>query len=115
MKNEPEYYLKDARNTVWGLAFIALMPAVVLVAIVLVGQGGDIKWDAITFGFMAASLALSTFTIFAGVKCGRGEKSGRLMAFVPATLLVLQFPLGTIFSAMVFVKLNKKEFVDLLR
>lgn len=111
----PEYYQQDARNIVRGMAFVAFLPTFMLLVMMLSGTGGKILWDGVTIGIMTYSVVLALFSIVAGILCGKGKKIGRFLAFVPAVLLVLNFPLGTIFSVATLIKINKREFTETLR
>jgi len=115
VEKDIRYYRRDARNIVWGIAFVAFLPTFILMMMISSGLGGrDIKWDAVTSGILTYSIVLTALAIYAGIQCGRGKKRGRTLAFIPSVLLLVNFPLGTIFGIAVLVKLNKKEFVNSL-
>ena len=108
--NGRAFYLKDARNTVWGVGFVGFIPLMIL--LIMMFTGSQIKWDVVTCGLILYSLFLCATAIYAGVLCGRGLKKGRTLAFIPSILLIINFPLGTLFSIGALFKLNKKEFID---
>ncbi len=105
-----EYYLKDARNIVWGVGFIGFLPLFVM--LIMVAAGIQPKWDIVTFSMSGISFFLTSVAIYAGILCRKGLKTGKTLAMIPAVLLLFYFPLGTIFSIATMVKLNKKKFVD---
>ncbi len=103
----------ETRNTVFAMGLIALLPTFVLL-LVVISSPGAVQWRGVTFIMAAYSGTLGALSIFAGVLCGQGQRLGRLLAFVPAALLVLNFPIGTVFSVIAIMKLNRPDFIDSL-
>lgn len=112
MDKPVDYYRKDARNIVWGVAFVALIPAIFV--LVMAFSGSRIKWDVVNVSILAYSATVSILAVIAGIYCGKGKKVGRILAFFPAILFLLNFPLGTIFGIATLVKINKRAFVNSL-
>jgi hypothetical protein len=112
MEKDVDYYRKDARNIVWAVAFVAFLPTFVL--LVMMFSGSDIKWDVVTFGILGYSLVVACLAFVAGIQCAKGKKAGRTLAFIPTVLVLLNFPIGTIFGISALVKLNKAEFLNTL-
>ena len=114
----PEYYRNEARNILWGIAsFGILSTIVVLVALVLGAYRTKLDGKALgaALGVLCYCIIISVSSIIAGIRCGQGKKSGRLLAHIPVILLMPGFPIGTILSILVLEKLNKREFVNSLK
>ena len=68
----------DARNIIYGLAFIAFLPLLILIMMYFLDSG--IKWDGVTFGIIGYFLSLSGLSVYAAVLCGKKKKMGRIIA-----------------------------------
>lgn len=66
-------------------------------------------------GLIGYSLGIALLALVAGMLCARGRSIGRMLAFIPALLLLFNFPLGTLFAIGALIKLNKREFVRSLQ
>lgn len=110
MEKDADFYRRDARNSVWLIAFAAFIPTFVLLFSVVTGEGRMLRWNALTIGLLTYSLTLTVLAIVAGALCGRGKKIGRTLAFIPSILLLVNVPLGTCIAIFVLMKLNSREF-----
>lgn len=110
MTKDAAYYRQDARNSVWAMAFVAFIPTFVVSFSLASGEGRWLRWNALTIGLLAYSLALSVLAIVAGTLCGMGRKIGRSLAFIPCILLLVNVPFGTLVAIFVLTKLNGREF-----
>ncbi|MEK7400598.1 MAG: hypothetical protein AAB116_26945 [Candidatus Poribacteria bacterium] len=114
MEKDAQFYRKDARNILILVGFIAFLPTLAFLIIKYSDSASSIKWDAVTFGIIFYSIIVATLAFYAAIKCGSGKKIGRNLAFIPSILILLNFPLGTIFGIAALVKINKKKFIELL-
>lgn len=74
MEKDADFYRRDARNSVWLIAFAAFIPTFVLLFSVVTGEGRMLRWNALTIGLLTYSLTLTVLAIVAGALCGRGKK-----------------------------------------
>ncbi len=114
MDKGPEYFQKDARNMMWGVAFVGFIPTFVLL-VMMISDGSGIKWDVVTFSFLGYSLVLAALAVFAGILCGQGKATGRLLGIVCSIIVLFNFPIGTIFGVAALVKINKHDFTSALK
>ncbi len=106
-----EYYLNDARNMVWGCAFLYILPFAVMGILHLFGAYDMSGMDGVAIGIISFLATLSSVTFWAGWLCGKGKKLGRILGYVFVVPMLPQFPIGTAFSVGAIMKLSKVDFI----
>ena len=105
---------QDLRNWVWAIAFIAFLPTFVF----LFSYFSDpihVQISAISIAILSYSILLSLLALVSGFLIGCGRMLGVKLAYIPALLLLVNFPLGTIFSVLLLRKLNSATLIAALK
>ena len=105
------YYRKDLRNVMFLMGFVAFLPSLMLLFMILSGEIAWISWDAITFAILGFSLSISALSFVSALLCGAGKRLGRSIAYIPTILFLIQFPIGTMIGVFVLRKLNSQSHI----
>lgn len=105
------YYRKDLRNVMFLMAFVAFLPSLMLLFMIFSGESAWISWDAVTFWILGFSLSISALGFVSAILCGAGKRLGLSIAYIPAILLLICFPIGTIIGVFILKKLNSQSHI----
>jgi len=114
MRRDVNYHRKDARNIVWGVGFVGFLPTFVILLIMFTQSRRHIVWGGVQVGVLAYSVVLAALSAYAGFLCGKGSRAGRRLAAIPSFLVLLSFPLGTIFGIAALIRLTRSEIAESL-
>ena len=106
------------RNAVWVMTIFCSLPAAVIACFLLVDLGGgdaNVKVDAITLCVFGYFFLLSGLCIACSVMISMGMRAGRAFAYIPACLILLNFPIGTLIGVYVLRKLNNPVYLSTLK
>ena len=83
---------RPARNGLYCVAAFWAIPSTLILTAMAVGA----PRDSFNVTFATIAIALCVMSVIAALDVGAGRRSGRLWAFLPIWILMLNFPLGTI-------------------
>ncbi len=98
-------FRSDVRNAVWALGCVALLPACLFLWSYLANPK-RVTIDQITISILVYCVVPFSMAALAGMLIGMGKRSGMALAYLTCIILLLYFPIGTIFSVWVLRKLN---------
>ncbi len=106
------------RNAVWLMTIYASLPAAIALYNLyhwLIGNGSEqMKMDAITIALLTYVFAISILCFACSIMISMGLRAGRAFAYIPAYLMLLNFPIGTIIAVYVLRKLNNPVYLSTL-
>ena len=82
----PEDYARDARNIVWGMAGLLLLPLLLLPLLDYFSRDVEIEWGLVNLIILGVSTLLAGLAIFAGRLCMRQRKVGWILGNLLAVL-----------------------------
>jgi hypothetical protein len=77
---------KDLRNSIWLLAFIAFVPALIFFVGWMLGPG--VRIGAVGIVLLAYSISLTAIAFVSGILCERGHVFGVLTAYLSTVMLL---------------------------
>ena len=107
------------RNSVWLMTIFASLPAAISAYYLingLLGNGfANMIMDSITIALITYSFLLSGLCFACSIMISMGMRAGRAFAYIPACLILLNFPIGTIIGVYVLLKLNNPVYLSTLK
>jgi hypothetical protein len=96
---------RPAKNGLYCLAAFWAIPASLFIACIALGG----LRDSIILSFTTLTISLCVMSVIAALKVGDGERSGKLWAFLPIAIVMLNFPIGTLLGYKVYSRLADAE------
>lgn len=99
---------QSARNGLYCVAGIFALPPILFAGARFI-YSSKAALDSSGLVLIAVLAILCILAMIAAVKCGAGNKSGRIWAFLPVWALMFCFPIGTIVAYMAHTRLGEAE------
>lgn len=110
---------KVLRNAVWVMTIFASLPAAVSAYYLASYFGGSgittMRMDAVTIALIIYSFLLAALSFACSIMVSMGMRAGRAFAYIPACLILLNFPIGTLIGVYVLLKLNNPVYLSTLK
>jgi len=99
--------IRSARNWLTGVGCFASVPTLMVGLISVLPDAAPVIWDGVTFGLLGISLVAALLAFLAAVLINKRSAAGRAIGYIPACMVCIFFPIGTITGVMTITALNR--------